>query len=267
MTRILAIADEVDRSLYGDTLTRLRPDLVVSCGDLPFDYLEYIVTVLSVPLLYVPGNHDPDVRARRTRALSPAIGAATGESGRLGSSLRLRGMDELPGARGCINVDGRIERAAGLRVAGLGGSHRYTDGPNQYTQKEMRRRARRLTLRAMLGGRRGGRRLDVLTTHAPPLGRGDEDDLAHRGFAALHDIVRRLSPRILVHGHLHPFGEPRPDRQMGNTLVVTGGSGASFAAGHPSHSSHWTRSAGAWVSSSSLTSASGPSRSTGSWAR
>ena len=62
MTRILAVADEVDESLYGDKLDKLRPDLMVSCGDLPFDYLEYLVSRANVPLLYVPGNHDPSVR-------------------------------------------------------------------------------------------------------------------------------------------------------------------------------------------------------------
>ena len=59
MKRILAIADEVDDAMYTDKLARLRPDLVLSCGDLPFDYLEFIVSRLDVPLVYVPGNHDP----------------------------------------------------------------------------------------------------------------------------------------------------------------------------------------------------------------
>jgi len=40
MTRILAIADEVSEALYGGSLSDLKPKLVVSCGDLPFDYLE-----------------------------------------------------------------------------------------------------------------------------------------------------------------------------------------------------------------------------------
>jgi len=53
-TRILAIADEVDEGLYGDKLDRLDPHIVLSCGDLPFDYLEHIVSRLNVPLLYVP---------------------------------------------------------------------------------------------------------------------------------------------------------------------------------------------------------------------
>ncbi|MGA8924490.1 MAG: hypothetical protein WB682_15225, partial [Candidatus Dormiibacterota bacterium] len=62
MTRILAVADEVDEKLEGDKLPALRPDVVLSCGDLPFDYLEYLVSRLDVPLLYVPGNHDPSLK-------------------------------------------------------------------------------------------------------------------------------------------------------------------------------------------------------------
>src|SRR5258708_10890199 len=62
LMRILAVADEVDEFLYGDKLDTVRPDLIVSCGDLPFDYLEFLVTSLAVPLLYVPGNHDPNVK-------------------------------------------------------------------------------------------------------------------------------------------------------------------------------------------------------------
>ena len=64
MTRLLAVADEVDRELYDPQIKELDVDLVVSCGDLPFDYLEFILTTLSVPLIFVPGNHDPELRGR-----------------------------------------------------------------------------------------------------------------------------------------------------------------------------------------------------------
>jgi len=30
--------------MYGDRLPSLNPDLVIGCGDLPFDYLEYLVS-------------------------------------------------------------------------------------------------------------------------------------------------------------------------------------------------------------------------------
>jgi len=203
LTRILAVADEVDEGLYGDKLIRMQPDIVLSCGDLPSDYLEYIVSRLNVPLLYVPGNHDPDLRPV-DETWSPLLAEPLGK-----------------GPPGCINVDGRVEDAAGLRVAGLGGSMRYRPGPNQYSEAEMRWRAWRMGMLARLRRRRNGRRLDVLLTHAPPEGFGaKENDLAHRGFSAFNRLIKNLSPRLLVHGHVHPYGVAQPQQRLGTTLIV-----------------------------------------------
>jgi len=203
MPRILAVADEVEPGLTFEELRRLDPDLVLSCGDLPFDLLEGMVDATNAPLLYVPGNHDPDLRPR-------------GEGLAYPPSVTHRDLVDPPGPRGGIDVDGRVEEAVGLRVAGLGGSVRYREGPNQYTQAQMRRRARRLARRAR---RRGP--VDVLLTHAPPRGFGDlEDDPVHHGFEAFVDLVRRLRPRLLVHGHVHPYGSERPDLRLDDTLIV-----------------------------------------------
>lgn len=200
------MSDEVDEVLYGESLERIEPDVVVSCGDLPFDYLEYLITRLCVPVLYVPGNHDPDLRARGEPVYPPGP--------------QLEAFEDPPGPGGGTNVDGRIVEVKGLRVAGLGGSIRYKDGPNQYTQTQMRRRARRLRRRAAWWRVRGGVAVDVLVTHAPPRGLGDDDDPAHVGIEALEPLVRRLAPRLLLHGHVHPYGVEQPDRTIGSTRIV-----------------------------------------------
>jgi predicted phosphodiesterase len=202
MTRILAIADEIDEGLYGEKLRRLRPDLVLSAGDLPFDYLEYIVSTLDVPLLYVPGNHDRDL--------------STGDS--TWAPLRTEGPSRGP--RGCVNTDGRIVDAAGLRIAGLGGSHRYRKGPNQYSQLDMRWRALALEAQSRVKHAFDGRTVDILLTHAAPAGVGDAADTAHQGFEAFQRLVRVLGARLLVHGHIHPYGAPQPDRRLSDALVV-----------------------------------------------
>jgi predicted phosphodiesterase len=204
--KILAVADEIDEALYGPALEELGPDLIVSCGDLPLDYLEYLVTRLNAPLVYVPGNHDPDLRARH-----PGISS---------SLWPIPPTQEPPGPLGGANADLRVVDAGGLRFAGLGGCVRYRDGPNQYTQTEMRRRARLLRLRVGAKRLRDGRGVDVLLTHAPPFGVGDDDDPAHVGIQALHALVARLRPSHLLHGHIHPFGEEKVDRMMGTTRVV-----------------------------------------------
>jgi Calcineurin-like phosphoesterase len=207
---MLALADEVRESLYGPRLQEMRPAVVIACGDLPFDYLEYIVTVLNVPLLFVPGNHDPDLSKRAPRA-DPA---------QLLTPFLPSYMSDPPGPQGCTNLDGRVVDAAGLRFAGLGGSIRYSTGSNQYTETEMRRRALRLERNARRRGLARARTVDVLVTHASPAGVGDGDDPAHRGFAAFHRLIQRLSPELLVHGHVHPYGQPTNDHCVGTTQVV-----------------------------------------------
>jgi Calcineurin-like phosphoesterase len=211
MTRLLAVADEVNISLYSARVVRLRPDLVVACGDLPFDYLEFLVTMLNVPLLFVPGNHDPDLKTKP--------GGIDPEDFTRPFSFRRMGR-EPAGPAGCINADVRVFDGAGLRIAGLGGSMRYKPGPNQYTERQMRRRSLWLEARVAWRRARDRKPVDVLATHAPSLGVGDGDDPPHRGFACFHQVVRSLSPRVHIHGHVHPYGRVAPRHRIGNTEVV-----------------------------------------------
>ena len=109
--------------------------------------------------------------------------------------------------------------AAGLRLAGLGGSRRYSEGPNQYTEWQQARRARSLARRARWRRFRDGRSVDVLLTHAPPAGAGDAEDPPHQGFRALHRLTARLQPAVLLHGHVHPHGLPPGGYRLGRTVV------------------------------------------------
>lgn len=179
MVKVLAIADEEAPILAPVLLRELSPDLVLSAGDLPWHYLEYVASATDAPLVWVPGNHDPEADEEW---LFPA--------------------------------DGTVVDVGGLRIAGLGGCVRYRPGPNQYTQREYRRRARRLLRAARKAGP-----VDVLLTHAPPAGLGDGEDGPHQGIEVLHEVIDRLQPRWHLHGHIHPYGQPRPDRQVGGTTI------------------------------------------------
>lgn len=112
---ILAIADVEERCLW-ECFRKERfedVDLILSAGDLDPDYLEFLVTVINKPLVYVRGNHD-DRYARHA-----------------------------PG--GCICVEDSVYVYRGIRIAGLGGSMRYRDGANMYTEREMAKRVRKLS--------------------------------------------------------------------------------------------------------------------------
>ena len=210
MVCVLAVSDEVDEGLYADLGPVRAAEVVVACGDLPFEYLGYLMNGLDVPLVFVPGNHDPDLSGYR--------------SSRAGLTTRAGMPARAPWPDGAVNADGRIVDVAGLRFAGLGGCRRYTGGPNQYSDRQFTWRAGSLRRRASWQRLRGGRPVDVLLTHAPPSGVGDGADPPHQGFTALHGLVAALQPAVLLHGHVLRYDAATPGRQLGRTVVrnVTG---------------------------------------------
>lgn len=160
-------------------------DCILSCGDLPREYLEFLVTMAECPLCYVHGNHDES-------------------------------FDQSP-PEGCICADGRIVTCGGLRILGLGGSYRYRDGKYMYTEAQMKRRVRKLWM--PLKKHKG---FDILLTHAPARGLGDFDTLAHQGFGAFVDLLDAYHPPYLVHGHVHlNYGAniPRLRERDGTSII------------------------------------------------
>lgn len=195
MKRLLVVSDEVspalERSLPGAGFGRL--DVILSCGDLPYDYLEYLVDAFGIPLVYVHGNHDYPLEGEGKRITAP---------------------------QGGTSAEGRVVEAAGLLIAGLGGSPRYAPAPeHQYTEWQMRNRVRKLAWRLWWAERRG-RRLDILLTHAPPRGIHDHPDPAHRGFSCFLPLMERHRPRYLIHGHSPPRpGQPARSRYRDTEVI------------------------------------------------
>lgn len=209
MVRVLTVSDEPVEALWCGR-PNFDVDLILGAGDLPFDYLEHLTDLFDAPCVFVPGNHDPDLS-----------GYSKGKAGWMRAGL----PTTWPGPEGGINADGRVVSVAGLRIAGLGGSIRYRSGPNQWTERQQRRRARSVVRSATGVLRRLRRRsardtVDVLLTHSPPRKVGDTEDPAHRGFTCLRDLTATLRPQVLVHGHIHPHGFPGPDLYLSGTRVL-----------------------------------------------
>ena len=115
MVCVLAVSDEVDEGLYADLGPVRAAEVVVACGDLPFEYLGYLMNGLDVPLVFVPGNHDPDLSGYR--------------SSRAGLTTRAGMPARAPWPDGAVNADGRIVDVAGLRFAGLAAAAGTPAGP------------------------------------------------------------------------------------------------------------------------------------------
>ena len=207
MPRVLAVADEIVEQLWTDQVHQhAGVDLIVAAGDLPFDYLEYLANALDRPLVFVPGNHDVDLSGySNVRGLWTKAGVPV----------------RWPGPTGAVNADERVVDVAGLRIAGLGGSIRYNKGPNQWTERQQARRARRVSRLAGWRRLRDGRGVDVLLTHSPPLRLRRRTGRAAPGFRLpARRWSRGCGRRLMLHGHIHPHGEPKPDRHLGDTRVV-----------------------------------------------
>jgi Icc-related predicted phosphoesterase len=178
--RVLTLSDEVVPLVYSLQIKERFADvaLVFGCGDLPYYYLEYVTTMLSIPCLYVMGNHDHPEHL---------------ESGEV-----------LTGPRGCIAVDDAVVRVNGLLVAGLGGSLRYNlDTGPQFSETQMMARCLRLATRIMWYNAHRRRGLDVMLSHAPLAGIHDGADRPHRGSKAFVTLQRWFRPRYWIHGHVH----------------------------------------------------------------
>ena len=185
--KILAVADDESKYYYEHyTPGKLDDfDLILACGDLHKVYLEFLTTMAGCPVLYVRGNHDDIL------------------------------MDDPPG--GCICIEDTVYEYEGLRIAGLGGSFKYREGRNTFTEEEMEKRVRRLGKAIR---KHGG--VDVLVTHAPARGLNDFDSISHRGFEAFNHFIEKYHPAYFVHGHIHKnYGVhiPQVSERNGTTII------------------------------------------------
>lgn len=190
--KVLAVSDQVVERVYGlASSTHFQGvKLILGCGDMPYSYLEYLVTMLNAQMFYVPGNHDPQHNPQQIESR----------------------------AEGGVNLDLKIVRHKRFLIGGFGGSIRYRpDGSNQYTQTEAYMRAYRMLPRLWLNRIQYGRALDILISHSPPFGIHDDSDPAHQGLQALNWLIKVARPRYLFHGHIHVY-----KRNLENTETTVG---------------------------------------------
>lgn len=197
--KILGISDTIDSLVYSSVAPELYKDvsLVLSSGDLPLKYYDYIATVLNKDVGWVYGNHNLEDYERMMRKESTSMALLTDYS--KGNKM------QLTPHFGGLFVDGKVlyDKRHNLIICGLGGSMLYNGGKSQYTERQMKARIFWLSGRLKYMKRKYGRYCDILLTHAPPLGLGDGEDLCHKGFGCFLDFMDKYKPKYLLHGHIH----------------------------------------------------------------
>lgn len=186
--KILTVSDKVSQELVDPDWNNPELDgidLIISCGDLPPEFLTSLRSRYNVPLLFILGNHDIRYEA------SPPVG--------------------------CRNVDRKLILFKDKRILGFSGSRWYNGGLNQYTEKEMRHRMNKMRFYLW---RKGGP--DIIITHAPPRHVGDAEDPCHKGFRSFNRLIERYAPSHFIHGHIHRCFENDDERitTVNSTRVI-----------------------------------------------
>ena len=189
--KILCISDQIDPLVYSPGIKErfADVDIILSAGDLPLDYLDFIVSILNKPLFFVFGNHHTEDLKHYRKLWNTAM---------IDIETRYYGC-------GATHLGTKIKKEGMMILAGLGGSMRYNNGVNQFTENEMFFEIVKLIPRLLWNRIFHGRFLDILLTHAPPKGIHDRNDRCHWGFKSFLWFMKVFKPKYLVHGHIHLY--------------------------------------------------------------
>ena len=217
--KILCVSDMIDPLIYNQNASSLFSDIdmILCAGDLPMDYVDFIVSMFNKPTYFIFGNHNlNEFHYYHSSAHAPA---------------EKRGETHGHGAAYCgfrvirdktlSFADPVTGKKTPLLIAGVSGSRKYNNGLNQYSEGEMKRRLIGMIPSLLWNKLRYGRYLDIFLTHASPRGIHDKEDPCHVGFECFNWFIKKFSPVYLVHGHIHLYDiRDRRVTETGATTVV-----------------------------------------------
>lgn len=193
--KILCISDQIDPLLYSNSAKERFEDIdiVLCAGDLPMEYIDFVVSTLNKPTYFVFGNHNLKefhYYHKNTTVLQSENPYAN---------------CDFTCNHGAKYVGFKAIRENGLLIAGASGSMLYNHGLCQYTDKEMFFKLLKLTPTLLWNKFRFGRYLDIFLTHTPPEDIHDKKDPCHRGFKCYRWFLSKFKPRFMIHGHIHLY--------------------------------------------------------------
>ena len=190
--KILCVSDQIDPLVYSNNIKERFSgvDLIFSAGDLPMDYIDFIVSSLNRPMYFIFGNHNLEELAFHSRSSNTRYSFEAEE--------RFHGS-------GAVHIHGKIKRESNMIIAGLGGSMKYNNGTNQYSNAGMTFEIMKMLPGLIFNRIFRGRCLDILLTHASPFGIHDRKDQCHIGYKCFLWFMRFFKPRYLIHGHIHLY--------------------------------------------------------------
>lgn len=199
--KILCVSDQIDPLIYSTNAKKNFPDvdLVLCAGDLPMDYVDFIVSVLNKPTYFVFGNHDLSeykyYTERHHQLTYEKDHGATYLGFKCWSNKKITWKNPETG------------KETPLLLCGINGSKKYNSGLCQFTEHQMKTKLLLLAPRLIYNKIRYGRYLDILLTHATPYQIHDAPDACHEGFKCFSWFLKTFKPSYMVHGHIHIYDQ------------------------------------------------------------
>lgn len=224
--KILCVSDQIDPLVYSTGAKERFSDidLILCAGDLPSDYIDFIVSTLNRQTYFIFGNHNLSEFGYYHKMKQRPGTRQTWQSHTMldiqgGFGATYVGFKALKDKKFKITRKNGKQRP--LLIAGASGSIRYNNGLNQYTNFQMFIKLLSLVPKLLFNKLRYGTYLDIFLTHASPRHIHDKEDPCHKGFECFNWFIKKFQPTYLVHGHIHLYDMNTPRKtQTGRTTVV-----------------------------------------------
>jgi uncharacterized protein len=198
--KILCISDKVSNIIYSKNIVKRFSDidLILSCGDLPFNYYDFIMSTLNKPLYYVMGNHEP------------------------GKYSKERSLFDKYKVK---DLTGKIINFNGLIIGGCsGGKNEKTIEDWNSTEFGQSLNIYRIKWNLFKKQLFKKKKIDIFVSHSPAFSLNDatsENDSYHHGFKTYKNFIDKFSPTYHIHGHLHIYDKNKKRiLQYRNTTII-----------------------------------------------
>jgi len=227
--KFLCVSDQIDPLVYSNNIRERFGDVdgILCAGDLPSDYIDFIVSSLNKPAWFVFGNHNLNEYHYYHKEKKKHKGAHPVHEKTFDAYDMSNSFGATYAGFKCIRdnslkiTDPVTGKKRPLLISGVSGCLRYNKGLSQFTEKQMKMKLWALIPGLIFNRIFYGTYCDIFLTHASPRHIHDKEDQCHKGFECFNWFIKKFSPKFLIHGHIHLYNNDEPRITVSeNTTVV-----------------------------------------------